>query len=94
MYLDGDEIRFTSNKASHFLQLRLFFCSKGMRIFAVLIEPRMSAPKIVARVGGNQMKVLVELIPDGATQWDQAFLHRKSNAAMLDRWLYGHIEAE
>ncbi len=62
----GDELCFATNKASDFLECRLFFRTKGMRIFAVLIEARMSAAKIVARVGTNQMKVLVELIPYSA----------------------------
>ena len=76
------------------MERRLLFRSKGMRIFAILIEARMSAAKIVARVGANQMKVLVELIPDGASRWEHAFLHCKSNAAMLYRGLHSPIERE
>ena len=94
MYLDGDELGFTSNKASDFLELRLLSRGKGMRVFAVLIEPRVIAAKVVARVSTNQMKVFVEFIPDLAARGGKAFPHRESNAAMLDRWLYGHIEAE
>ena len=40
---DRDKLRFAAYKASDFLERRLFFRTKGMRIFAVLIEPSMSA---------------------------------------------------
>ena len=76
------------------MELSLLSRGKGMRVFAVLIEARMIAAKVVARVSTNQMKVFVEFIPDEATGRSDAFLHRESNAAMLDSWLYGYIEAE
>src|SRR6266478_2053881 len=54
----------------------------------------MSAAKVLARVGTNQMKVLVEFIPDEAARGDYAFPHGKSNAPMLDRGLHGLIVGE
>lgn len=91
---DRNELRFASHQASHSLELGLFFRGKEMRVFAVLIEARVIAAKVVARVSTNQMKILVEFIPDVAARRSEAFPHCESNAAMLNRCLYGRIEAE
>src|SRR5260370_6142643 len=59
-----------------------------MRIFAVFIEPRMSAAKFATpRKGCNQAKILVEFVPDAATWRRDAFQHCESKAAMLNRGL-------
>src|SRR6266849_1987210 len=90
---DWDELRFAPNQASDFLECRLFFCAKGMRIFAVLIEPRMSAAKFVTpSISRNQTKVFVEFVIDVATRRGDALQHRKSKTAMLERGIRGQIE--
>src|SRR5690348_63514 len=92
---DRSELRFASHQAADFLERRLFFRAKGVRILAGLIELLMSAAKFVtACESRNQMKVLVEFVPDVATRRRDAFQHRKSNDAVLDGGLNGSIVLE
>jgi hypothetical protein len=73
----------------------LFFRTEGMRIFAVLIEPRMSAAKFVTpSISRDQTKVLVEFVSNVATRGSHALQHGKSKAAMLDRGFNGLIVLE
>src|SRR5215468_10883220 len=92
---DGDEFCFASYQASHFLECSLLFGTKRMRIFAVLIEPGMGAPKFVTpRISRYQMKILIEFVPNAATERGGAFQHSKSNFALFHRGLGGNIELE
>src|SRR5271155_525476 len=89
----GNELRFASHQASDFLERCLFFGSKQMSILAVFIEAGVSAAKFVTScVSGNEMKTLIEFIPDAATRRRNTFQHRKSNDATFDRGFNGLIE--
>src|SRR5262245_2659352 len=92
---DGDEFCFASHQALHFLECCLLFRAKRMCIFAVLIKPGMGAAKFVpTRISRYQMEILVEFVPDAATDWGGAFQHDKSNLALLYRRLGSTIELE
>jgi len=56
-----------------------------MYVLAGLKEPVVSTAKfITARKGRNQAKVLVEFVPDVATQRSYALRYRQPKAAMID----------
>src|SRR6266852_6501003 len=90
----GNVLRFTSDQASDFLELSLFFVTKGMCVFGVSIELHVSGTKVFGCESRIQMKVLVKFIYYDPTRGKRSFPHYKPNAAVLDGGLRGLVVRE
>src|ERR1051326_2404801 len=84
-----DKFRLTSHQAADFFEGRLFFRAEGMRVLAGLKEFVVVAAKVVTSgVSRNQIKVLVEFVPDGASDDESvyALCHIQSKDTMFHDW--------
>ena len=62
----------TACEATDFLELAFLFLIERMRILSVDIKLRMSTAELVVGHGGDQVKILVEFIPDDAAGHEKA----------------------
>src|SRR5450631_1009496 len=63
----SDELRCAADEASDFLEFLFFLWAEGMVLLKPQVEFRMRGAKLVIYLDRNEMKVLVEFVPDFAT---------------------------